>query len=147
MKRLVRLALRQGMRRGFDRGVVQGNRGWVVVGGSPCWATWPVGPCTGSPKWCSRSSSNRVSRCVSPTRTGPEPSAGRHNGRVKVLLRNPRRELDIVGPLQVQALLDRLELNRESVLVIVDGTLVTGDRVLPEGATVEVRPVISGGSQ
>jgi sulfur carrier protein len=66
---------------------------------------------------------------------------------VKVLLRNPRRELDIVGPLQVQALLDRLELNRESVLVIVDGTLVTGDRVLPEGATVEVRPVISGGSQ
>lgn len=33
MKRLVRLALRQGMRRGFDRGVVQGNRGWVVVGG------------------------------------------------------------------------------------------------------------------
>jgi hypothetical protein len=33
VKRLVRLALRQGMRRGFDRGVVQGNRGWVVVGG------------------------------------------------------------------------------------------------------------------
>lgn len=33
MRRLVRLVLRQGMRRGFDRGVVQGNRGWVVVGG------------------------------------------------------------------------------------------------------------------
>jgi sulfur carrier protein len=62
-------------------------------------------------------------------------------------LRNPRRELDLAGPLGVQALLDRLEVNRESVLVIVDGTLVTGDSVLAEECTVEVRPVISGGAQ
>jgi len=64
---------------------------------------------------------------------------------VKVLLRNPRRELDLNGPLGVQALLGQLDFNRESVLVIVDGTLVTGDATIPDAATVEIRPVISGG--
>lgn len=63
------------------------------------------------------------------------------------MLRNPRRELEFGGPLAVQALLDRLQLNRESVLVIADGTLVTGDAVLADAATIEVRPVISGGAQ
>jgi sulfur carrier protein ThiS len=65
---------------------------------------------------------------------------------VKVQLRNPRRELDLPGPMGVSALLSSLEFNRESVLVIVDGTLVTGDARIPDEATVEVRPVISGGA-
>ncbi len=66
---------------------------------------------------------------------------------MRILLRNPRRELDLPGPMTVSALLSRLEVNRESVLVIVDGTLVTGDARVPDEATVEVRPVISGGAR
>jgi len=65
---------------------------------------------------------------------------------VKVLLRNPRREIEVPGPLRVHALLERLDINREAVLVISDGTLVTGDAVLAPEVTVEIRPVISGGA-
>ena len=67
-------------------------------------------------------------------------------GTMKVLLRNPRREVELSGPLAVQALLGQLDFNRESVLVIVDGTLVTGDATISDASTVEIRPVISGGS-
>ena len=65
---------------------------------------------------------------------------------MKVLLRNPRREIDVAGPVRVHALLDRLELNRESVLVIVGDALVPGDALLADGDVVEIRPVISGGA-
>jgi sulfur carrier protein len=64
---------------------------------------------------------------------------------VKVLLRNPRRELQVDGPLSVHSLLRRLDLNRESVLVIRGDTLVPGDGMLDDADTVEIRPVISGG--
>ncbi len=65
---------------------------------------------------------------------------------MKVLLRNPRREVEIAGPLSVSALLTRLALNRESVLVIRGDTLVPGDAQLADDDTIEIRPVISGGS-
>jgi sulfur carrier protein len=66
---------------------------------------------------------------------------------VKVLLRNPRREIDVAGPLTVSALIARLGVNRESVLVIRGDTLVPGDARLEDTDTVEIRPVISGGAQ
>ena len=65
---------------------------------------------------------------------------------MRVLLRNPRRELDVPGPVAVHTLLERLEINRESVLVIRSATLVTGDAVLADDDVVEIRPVISGGA-
>ena len=65
---------------------------------------------------------------------------------MKVVLRNPRRELEIAGPMSVMKLLNQLDLNRESVLVIRDDTLVPGDAVLADADEVEIRPVISGGS-
>ena len=65
---------------------------------------------------------------------------------VKVQLRNPTRTLDVPGPVSIVALLQRLELNRETVLVIRGGTLVPGDAILDDGDEVEIRPVISGGA-
>jgi len=65
---------------------------------------------------------------------------------MKVVLRNPRRELDVHGPMRVHALLERLEINRESVLVIRGDTLVTGDAQLGDDDEVEIRPVVSGGA-
>ena len=49
---------------------------------------------------------------------------------MKVLLRNPARELDFDGPMTLSALLKRLDLNRESHLVTEDGALVPADTTL-----------------
>jgi sulfur carrier protein len=42
--------------------------------------------------------------------------------------------------------LERLGINRESVLVIRDGTIVPGDERVEDDEAIEVRPVISGGA-
>ena len=65
---------------------------------------------------------------------------------MKVLLRNPARELEFDGPMTVSALLERLYLNRERHLVIEDGALVPADTTLAAGAVVEIRSVVPGGS-
>jgi sulfur carrier protein len=67
-------------------------------------------------------------------------------GGVKILLRNPKRELEVAGPVGVLSLLRQLGYQREAVLVIVNGTLVTEDATIAEGSEVEIRPVISGGA-
>ena len=65
---------------------------------------------------------------------------------MQVELRNPSRTMELEGPMAVTALLARLSLNRESVLVIRDGTLVPGDAMLADSDRVGIRSVISGGS-
>lgn len=65
---------------------------------------------------------------------------------MRVLLRNPRREVEFDGPLRVHALLARLEIHRDTVLVIRNRTIVPGDELLDPDDLVEIRPVISGGA-
>lgn len=65
---------------------------------------------------------------------------------MQVTLRNPRRTMEISGPVRVSVLLAKLDINRESVLVIRNDTLVPGDGMLADADEVEIRPVISGGS-
>lgn len=64
---------------------------------------------------------------------------------MKVHLRNPTRVDDVDGPMTVANLLKRYGFNRESVLVIGDGTLIPADAHLDADAVVEIRSVISGG--
>ena len=65
---------------------------------------------------------------------------------MKVLLRNPRREVEVAGPdHRASRCSTASSFNRESVLVIRDGTLVPGDALLGDDDVVEIRPVISGG--
>ena len=63
-----------------------------------------------------------------------------------VTLRNPDRVEQVPGPVRVAGLLAHLDINPDTVLVISDGELVTKDHVLDDGASVEIRPVISGGA-
>lgn len=63
-----------------------------------------------------------------------------------VKLRNPSRQVELRGPISVVKVLNQLDLPRESVLVIRNGTLVPGDAILDDADEIEVRPVISGGA-
>ena len=65
---------------------------------------------------------------------------------MKVKLRNPTRTAEVPGPAPVSRVLEQLDINPETVLVISDGELVTKDAVIPDDAELEVRSVISGGA-
>ena len=62
-----------------------------------------------------------------------------------VKLRQPKREIEMPGARTVNQLLDSLDMNRESFLVIRNGTLAPGDARLDDTDVIEIRPVISGG--
>lgn len=64
---------------------------------------------------------------------------------MKVILRQPRREIEVEGPTRVSQLLKRLDVVAESVLVIRGSELLTTDEALQPDDVIELRPVISGG--
>lgn len=64
---------------------------------------------------------------------------------MKVILRNPRREVELDGVRRVADVFRRLELVPESYLVIRSGELVTNEDAVADHDVLELRPVISGG--
>ena len=65
---------------------------------------------------------------------------------MKVLIRHQKREVEVQGARPVRELLVELGINPESVLVIRGATLLTHDARVADEDTVELRPVVSGGS-
>ena len=63
----------------------------------------------------------------------------------KVVLRNPRREVEVRSNRRVKDILRELDIIPETVLVIAGDTLVTLDHVVKNDETIELRPVMSGG--
>jgi sulfur carrier protein len=66
---------------------------------------------------------------------------------VKVILRNPRREVTVTGNRRVKDVLRELDIVPETVLVIRGDDLVTADQMVRDDDTIELRPVMSGGGQ
>jgi sulfur carrier protein len=64
---------------------------------------------------------------------------------MKVLLRNPRREVEVAGGRRVKEILQDLAIVPETVIVIRGDSLITGDQIVADGDTIELRPVMSGG--
>jgi sulfur carrier protein len=66
---------------------------------------------------------------------------------VKVMLRNPRREVEVAGNRRVKDVLRELDILPETVLVIRGDELITADQVVSDTETIELRPVMSGGAR
>ncbi len=89
-----------------------------------------------------------ASLCPPPTLAIIDPSCHPRgeSQRVKVILRNPKREVELSGKRRVKELLVELDVLPGTVLVIRGDELLTSDTVVGEGDVVELRPVMSGGS-
>ena len=64
---------------------------------------------------------------------------------MKVILRNPRRELELNGVRRVADLFRQLQLVSESYLAIRQGELLTTEDSVADSDVIELRPVVSGG--
>ena len=65
---------------------------------------------------------------------------------MKVVLRNPDREVDVAGDRLVREVLTELAIDPDTVLVIRSGELLTRHDRVGDTDKLEVRPVISGGA-
>ena len=65
---------------------------------------------------------------------------------MKVVLRNPRREVEVTGRRRVKDVLAELKIIPESVLVIRGDELITADQTVGVDDVIELRTVMSGGS-
>jgi sulfur carrier protein len=136
-------------RKAIRRGLMGGSNGWLLVGvvmylPRVAKVVRPSG--AGGRHRATAAGAVRAHRCGTPAHAG-RASGGPPwwSSLMKVLLRNPRREMQVEGRRSVHALLKELDLPRESHLVIRNGTLVPGDAELGDDDVVEIRPVISGG--
>ena len=66
---------------------------------------------------------------------------------MKVILRNPRREVELAGRRRVRELLKELDILPDTVLIIRGEELLTTDQVVGEADEIEIRPAISGGAR
>lgn len=66
---------------------------------------------------------------------------------MKVVLRNPRREVEVKGGRRVKDVLRELDILPDTVLIIRGDTMMTADQVVGDDDTIELRPVMSGGSE
>src|SRR5687767_3698627 len=64
----------------------------------------------------------------------------------RVVLRNPKREVEIEAPKRVKVVLRELEIDPETVLVIRGDELLTREDLVEASDEIEIRPVISGGA-
>ncbi len=64
---------------------------------------------------------------------------------MKVILRNPKREVEVAGRRRVRELLKEFDILPETVLVIRGDEMITADTVVGDADVIELRPVISGG--
>ena len=64
---------------------------------------------------------------------------------MKVILRNPRREVEVAGGRRVKDVLRELGIIPETVLVIRGDTMITADQHVAADDVIELRPVMSGG--
>ena len=65
---------------------------------------------------------------------------------MKVVLRNPDREVDVAGDRLVREVLTELAIDADTVLVIRGDELLTRHDHVGDADRLEVRPVISGGT-